>query len=117
MLIRLFAAAALATGSVAAQAGTLQNGVYTVSCTTPGDPPVFSSKSPDAYNKAGKEAQVWQDAVKAYQTCLQTEVKADQQILIDTANKAIQALSDQITALNAQSQDAMAKLKKASGQK
>ncbi len=35
MLTRIFAAAAFATLSVAAQAGTLQNGVWTATCAAP----------------------------------------------------------------------------------
>jgi hypothetical protein len=114
MLTRMIAAAALATLATAAQAGTLQNGTYTVNCTDPGDPPTFSSKSADSFNASVKVVQTWQAKAQEYQNCLNSEIKADQQIMIDAANANVKKLSDKVAALNAAQQAAVDKLKKAS---
>jgi hypothetical protein len=116
MLTRILAAAAIATLSAsAATAGTLQNGAYTTTCPAPGDAPVISSKSPSAYNKSAKEAMAWQTAAKAYADCINGEVKTDQSALISAANDAIKKVSDQMTNLNTENTDALAKLKKGGG--
>ena len=118
MFTRILALSALAALSLGtAHAGSLQNGTYTPNCTDPGNAPAFSSKSPDAYNKSAKEVQAWADSVKAYQTCLQNETKADQGVMIEYANAKIKTLSDQMNGVNTQSQEAMAKLKKQTGGK
>ncbi len=116
MLNRFLAVAALVTTAMAsAQAGTLQNGVYTPNCTAPGDAPAFSSKSPEAYNKSAKAAQDWQATAKTYADCLNAEAKNDQQAIISTANDTVKKLSDQINALNADSAAAVEILKKKNG--
>jgi hypothetical protein len=113
MLTRILAAAAFATLSVAAaQAGTLQNGTWVPNCKSPGDAPAFSSKSPEAYNSSAKAAQAWQADAKAFADCMNAEAKADQNAIITVANDSVKKLSDQITTLNQQSQDAIDKLKK-----
>lgn len=113
MLTRILAAAAFATLSVAAaQAGTLQNGTWVPNCKAPGDAPAFSAKSPEAYNSSAKAAQAWQADAKAYADCMNAEAKADQNAIITVANDNVKKLSDQITTLNQQSQDAIDKLKK-----
>ena len=114
MLTRMLAAAALVTLATAAQAGTLQNGTYTVNCADPGDAPSFSSKSAESFNASVKVVQAWQAKAQEYQNCLNTEIKADQQIMIDSANANVKKLSDKVAALNAQQQAAVDKLKKAS---
>jgi hypothetical protein len=115
MLKVLFAAAAMTAVSVAAaQAGTLKDGVWTSACPMPGDAPAFSSKSPEAYNASMKTVQAWQDAAKAYADCLNKEAKEDQGVIVTTANGNVSKLSEQITALNQSSADAVAALKKKS---
>jgi hypothetical protein len=112
MLIRILAAAAFATlSAAAAQAGTLQNGVWTpTNCKDPGNAPMLSDKSPDAYNKSAKPVQAWQDAAKTYQDCMQSETKADQNAIISAANTSLGHLSDQAKALKDSADAAMAKL-------
>lgn len=113
MLTRILAAAAFATLSVAvAQAGTLQNGTWTpTNCKDPGEAPPISDKSPDAYNKSAKPVQAWQTAAQAYNECMKTETKADQDAIINAANSSLQKLSDRAKALNDASEAAIAKLK------
>jgi len=114
MQTRILAAAAFATLSVAAaQAGTLQNGAWTPStaCTLPSDPPTISDKSPDAYNKTAKAVQAWQVTAQNYVTCSQSEAKADQNIMINSANAMVTKLSDDLKALSAANDAAIAKLK------
>ena len=114
MPIRTLAVAAAFAGlSFAAQAGTLQNGVWTPNCpSVPGDPPEFSTKSPDAFNKSQKLVQDWQSKVIAYNDCLKGETKADQDVIVGTANADIKKLSEQISGLSADQQAAVEKLKK-----
>jgi hypothetical protein len=113
MLKLLFATAALTALSFAgAQAGTLKDGVWTSTCTMPGDAPAFSSKSPQAYNESMKAAQEWQGSAKAYADCLNNDAKTDQGLIVTTANGNVTKLSAQITDLNAASADAVDKLKK-----
>jgi len=113
MLTRILAATAFsmlcASGAIA---GTLQNGVWTPNCTAPGDAPTISSKSAAAYNSSAKEAQAWQEKVKAFADCLNAEAKADQSTVVSTANDSVKKVSDQITALSQQSSEAVEKLKK-----
>jgi len=114
MLIRILAAAAFATlSATAAQAGTLQSGAWTPStaCTAPGDPPAISDKSPDAYNKTGKAVQAWQVNAQNYANCVQTEAKADQGAVVNDANALVSKLSDELKALAAANDAAIAKLK------
>ncbi len=117
MLTRMLIAGAIAAFSIgAAQAGTLTNGVYTPNCpTAPGDAPPFSTKSPDAFNKSAKEVQAWQQSVTAYNDCMKTEVKADQEAIVGTYNTNIKRLSDQISGVNAAQQEAVEALKKKGG--
>ena len=113
MFTRIFTVAALTMLSAsAAMAGSLQNGVWTSTCAAAGDPPTISGKSPAAYNSSAKEAQAWQEKAKAYADCVSAEAKADQNAVVTGANDNIKKLSDQITTLNTQSSDALAKLKK-----
>jgi hypothetical protein len=116
MLIRTFAAAALATlATASAQAGTIQNGAWTPSstCVDPGEVPHFSSKSPDAYNKSAKIAADWQGKAKTYADCVSADAKADQQAVITGANGAIAKINDGLNAMKDESQAAVEKLKKA----
>jgi hypothetical protein len=115
MLIRTFAAVALATFAAAtAQAGTIQNGTWTPSgCTDPGDVPHLNSKNADAFNKSAKVAQEWQGKAKVYADCLNGEAKADQQAIITGANGAIGKINDEIKAMGEEQAAAVEKLKKA----
>jgi hypothetical protein len=114
MLKQILAAGAFAAlTAAAAQAGTLQNGVWTPNCPPmPGDPPTFSSKSPEAYNKSAKVAQEWQANAKAFADCLNGDAKADQNTIVSTANADVTKLSSEITALSADSAAAVEALKK-----
>ena len=118
MMIRILAVAAIAafpvaTISVAAQAGTLQNGVWTPNCPAmPGDAPEFSTKSPEAFNKSQKAVQDWQTHVVAYTDCLKGEVKTDQEAVVGTANTNIKKLSDELGSVGAAQQAAVDTLKK-----
>jgi len=114
MMIRILAAAALATLTVgAAQAGTITNGTWAPSgCKLPGDPPAISGKTPEAYNSTAKTAQAWQAAAKEYADCVNAEAKTDQNAIVTAANANIQKLSDEINTLNQQSNEAVEKLKK-----
>ena len=114
MLTRILAAAAFATLSVAAQAGTLQNGTWTTTCTPPGDVPPISDKSPEAYNKSAKALQGWQTTAQEFQTCLQAQAKGDSDVIVSTANAALTKLSDDSKAMVAANDAALAKLKSAS---
>jgi hypothetical protein len=114
MQIRILAVAAFAAlSAVAAQAGSLQNGAWTPSsvCTSPGDPPAISDKSPDAYNKTGKAVQAWQVGAQNYANCVQSEAKADQGTVVNDANATVTKLSDELKALSAANDAAIAKLK------
>jgi len=114
MQIRILAVAAFATlSAAAAQAGTLQSGAWTPStaCTSPGDPPEISDKSPDAYNKTGKAVQAWQVTAQNFANCVQTEAKADQNSVVNDANAMVTKLSDELKALSAANDAAIAKLK------
>jgi hypothetical protein len=113
MLTRILAAAAFATlTAAAAQAGTLQNGTWTPNgCKEPGEAPMPSDKSAEAYNKSAKAMQAWQNAAQAYNECMKTEIKADQDAIINTANASLSRLNDQAKALNAANEAAIAKLK------
>jgi hypothetical protein len=113
MLTRIFtAAAAFAALSVAAQAGTLQGGAWAPSsvCVNPGDAPAISDKSPEAYNKSGKALQAWQATAQAYASCVQAEAKTDQNAVVTGANDVIGKVSDQMKALAAANDAAIAKL-------
>ena len=113
MIIRFLAVAALATMSVAAQAGTLQNGVWTPSCpAAAADAPEISSKSPDAYNKSAKAFQTWQANYKAYVECLSGEAKTDQSVIVETINTNVKKFNDQSTAGIAANNAAIEALKK-----
>ena len=113
MLIRIFAATAIVALSSVAQAGTLQNGVWTPNCpNVPGDAPEFSTKSPEAFNKSQKLVQTWQSTVIAYNDCMKGEVSADQGIIVGTANANIKKLSDELGGLSAAQATAVDKLKK-----
>lgn len=114
MMIRILAVAAAFTAlSVAAQAGTLQNGVWTPNCPAmPGDAPEWSTKSPEAFNKSQKAVQDWQTHVVAYSDCIKGEVKADQEVVVGTANTNIKKLSDQLAGVTASQQTAIDTLKK-----
>jgi hypothetical protein len=116
MFTRILAVAAFATlSAVAAQAGTLQNGVWTPNgCKEPGDAPLLSSKSPEAYNKSAKLVQAWQDSARVFQDCIKSETKADQDVIINGANASLSKLNDQAKALNDSATAAMEKLKGAS---
>jgi len=114
MLTRILAAAAFATLSVAAQAGTLQNGVWTTTCTPPGDVPPIADKSPEAYNKSAKALQGWQTAAQQFQTCMQGQAKADSDVIVTTANAALTKIADDSKAMVAANDAALAKLKAAS---
>jgi hypothetical protein len=114
MQIHILAVAAFATlSAVAAQAGTLQSGAWTPStaCTAPGDPPAISDKSPDAYNKTGKAVQAWQVGAQNFANCVQSEAKADQGAVVNDANAIVTKLSDELKALAASNDAAIAKLK------
>ena len=117
MLIRTFAAAALATlAAGTALAGTIQNGTWTPSgCTDPGEVAHFSSKSPEAYNKSAKAAADWQGKAKVYADCVNGEAKADQQSIITGANGSIGKINDEIKAMGDEQTAAVEKLKKAGG--
>jgi hypothetical protein len=109
----MLAVAAFATVSFGvAQAGTLQNGTWTSKCPPPPEPPVISSKSPDAYNASQKLLQPWADATKEFQTCLSDDLKSDQQVMIDSANASMSALNAKMIAVKADQEAAVAKLKK-----
>jgi hypothetical protein len=116
MLTRILAAAAFATLSIAAQAGTLQGTTWTPSsaCANPGDAPTISDKSPEAYNKSGKVLQAWQATAQTYANCVQTEAKADQNSVVAGANETITKLSDQMKAVSSANDAAIAKLKTSS---
>jgi hypothetical protein len=116
MLTRTLAVAAAVVGLAAgAQAGTLQNGAWTPNCpNVPGEPPEFSTKSPEAFNKSQKLVQEWQSQVIAYNDCIKGEVKADQDTIVGTANNNIKKLSDELSGLGAAQQAAIEKLKKQS---
>lgn len=113
MFTRILAVAAFATLSVAvAQAGTLQNGTWTpTNCKDPGEAPLLSDKSPEAYNKSAKPVQAWQDAARVYQDCMKDETKADQNAIITAANASLTKLNDQAKAVNDSAAAAQAKLK------
>jgi hypothetical protein len=113
MLTRFLAVAAFAAlTAAAAQAGTLQNGTWTPNgCKEPGDAPMPSDKSPDAYNKSAKAMQAWQTAAQTYNDCMKSEIKGDQDAIINTANASLSHLNDQAKALNAANEAAIAKLK------
>ena len=119
MLIRTFAAVALATFAAGtALAGTIQNGTWTPSgCSDPGEVPHFASKSPEAYNKSAKAAADWQGKAKVYADCINGEAKADQQAVITGANGAIGKINDALNAMNDESKAAVEKLKKSTGGK
>jgi hypothetical protein len=113
MFNRMLAVAALATVSFGvAQAGTLQNGTWTTKCPAPPEPPVISSKSPEAYNASQKLLQPWADAAKEFQTCLNDDLKSDQQVMIDSATASMNAINAKMTALKTDQEAAVAKLKK-----
>ena len=114
MLTRILAAAAFATlSAAAAQAGTIQNGTWTPSaeCKDAGDPPAISDKSPEAYNKSAKALPAWQAQAQAYANCVNGEAKADQNAVVTGANAVVNKLNDQIKAISAANDAAIAKLK------
>ena|ERR1700760_1577176 len=97
MLTRILAAAAFATlSAAAAQAGTLQNGVWApTSCgADPGPAPVMDGASQKSYTKSAKDFQAWQDKAKVYAGCVADEAKKDQNIVVDTTNKTVSAIND-----------------------
>jgi hypothetical protein len=113
-MIRVLAVVALATMSIgAAQAGSLTNGTWTPSsaCVAPGDAPTIMDKSADAYNKSAKLVQAWQASAQAYASCAQAEAKTDQNAVVSGANESISKLSDQLKAVGAANDAAIAKLK------
>jgi hypothetical protein len=113
MLKYVIAATAFVALSTTAQAGTLQNGVWTPNCpAVPGDPPEFNTKSPEAFNKSQKAVQEWQSGVIAYNDCMKGEVKTDQEIIVGAANSSIKKLSDELSGLSAAQQAAVETLKK-----
>lgn len=99
----------------AAEAGSLENGVWTPKCTAPPPAPEISSESAAAYNETGKAMLAWQTTAKAYVDCLSGEAKADQSTIVNTANASVTALSAQINALNQKSAEAAAALNKKKG--
>ena len=114
MLTRILAAAAFVTlSAAAAQAGSIQGDTWTPSsaCKDAGDPPAISDKNPDAYNKSGKLLQAWQATAQAYATCVQAEAKSDQSAVVNGANAAVNKLNDEIKAVGAANDAAIAKLK------
>ena len=119
MLIRILAVAAFATFSVAAQAGTITNGVWAPSScgTDPGPAPVMDGSTQKSYTSSAKTFQAWQDKAKAYVECMQTEAKADQSAVVDTSNKAITAVNEGSQKFVADANAAMEVLKKKSGGK
>jgi hypothetical protein len=110
MLKGFLAAAALVALTGAAQAGTLQNGVWTANCPDPGAAPEISGKSAAAYNESGKAAQEWQVKAQAYGQCMSAEAKADSGVIVETTNAKVQTLNNQLQAMNAQSKAALDKL-------
>ena len=98
-----------------AEAGTLENGVWTPKCTAPAAPPEISAGSASAYNETAKAMLAWQTTAKAYADCLNGEAKADQSTIVNTANASINTLSQEINALNQKSADAAAALNKKKG--
>ena len=108
-------AAFVAALPAAAQAGSLENGVWTPKCTAPPPAPDISSESAAAYNETGKAMLAWQTTAKAYVDCLSSEAKADQGTIVNTANASVNALSAEINALNQKSADAAAALNKKKG--
>jgi hypothetical protein len=109
----MLAVSALAAVSFgAAQAGTLgTDGTWTSKCAMPEDPPVLSTKSPEAYNASAKGLPAWMEKAKAYQTCLQADSHADQEAVVTGANADIGALNTKIEGLKASQNEAIAKLK------
>lgn len=113
MMIRILAVAAFATISVAAHAGTIQNGVWTPSkCGPgPGPAPVMDDKSGATYTKSAKEFQAWQGPAKEHVACLTEEAKADQTAIVDASNKAVTEYNDSSNNFVAAANAAMEKLK------
>jgi hypothetical protein len=114
MMIRILAAAALATLTVgAAQAGTLTNGAWTpTGCgTDPGNAPAMDSSNGGAYTKSTKAFQEWQDKAKAYVSCLAAEAKTDQNAVVEATNKVVQRVNDDSTNFVTQANAAVEKLK------
>lgn len=114
MLIRTLAAVAVATFALGAQAGTLQNGVWTPSgCgSDPGAAPEMNGKTGETYNKSAKDYQTWADKAKAYQECLVGEAKTDQNSIVEGTNKAITAINEGSKKFQDAANEAMEKLKK-----
>jgi hypothetical protein len=108
-------AALIALSPVTVQAGSLENGVWTPKCAAPAPPPDISYQSAAAYNETAKAVMAWQETAKAYVDCLNAEAKADQSAIVNTANARVNALADQVTALNQKSADAAAALNKKKG--
>lgn len=97
MLTRIIAAAAFATlSAAAAQAGSIQGGVWTpTGCgTDPGPAPVMDGKNQNTYTKSAKEFQAWQDKAKVFAACVADEAKKDQTAVVDTTNKIVSAIND-----------------------
>ncbi len=118
MFTRIILAGAITALSLgAAQAGTLQDGVWTPNCTSPGDAPEISSKNPAAYNTSAKAIQAWQQTAQTYANCVNTEAKTDQGAVVTGANGAVGKLNDQINAMKAANDAAVEKLKKQTGGK
>jgi hypothetical protein len=113
MLTRIFAAAAFATLTVgAAQAGTISSGVWTPSCpNNPGAAPVMDGHNQASYTKSAKDYQAWADKAQAYQQCVSNEAKADQNAVVEGANKTLTQLNDGAKAFKEAADAAMEKLK------
>src|SRR5579859_6243163 len=118
MLTRILAAAAFATlSAAAAQAGTLQNGVWTPSgCgADPGPAPVMDGSNQKTYTKSAKDFQAWQDKAKVYAECMSQEAKADQNVVVDTTNKTMTAVNEGSKKFVDDANAAMEALKKKAG--
>jgi hypothetical protein len=108
----LLTAAALLTIASNANAGTLQNGVWTSTCAgEPGPAPEIKSNTPDAYNKSAPVAAAWSTSAKAYYECVKAEIQADQSAMIDAVNTKFKALSAEIEGVNNANTAAIEKLK------
>ena len=120
MLTRILAAAAFAAlSAAAAQAGTLQNGVWTpTTCgADPGPAPVMDGKNQNTYTKSAKEFQAWQDKAKPYAECLAKEAKTDQNSVVDATNKVMTAVNEGSKKFVDDANAAMEALKKKGGGK
>jgi len=120
MLTRILAAAAFATlSAAAAQAGTLQNGVWTpTTCgTDPGAAPVMNGSSQKSYTASAKEFQAWQDKAKVFAACIAEEAKKDQNAVVETTNKTVTGINDGSKKFVDDANAAMEALKKKGGGK